>query len=332
MVEEMILENSPACEIIRRSEPKTEDEFREARTVGLGGSDAGAILGLSTYKSPFMVACEKMKLVRRSEDTDATRRGKKREPWLRGLLADWFFAETGKQVKVYSAPGQYRSKRNPIIIAQMDGFVDIEGLGLGVLEIKTAIDFMMPYWENDQIPDSYYAQGQHYALGTDLPYTLFFAEVGDTFLYRISPRNQEFIDKMEAQEVQFWNTYIVPKILPDPAGIEKEEPYLLQLYGKSDSEHFIALPDLAEKAARYLALGEAIKPLEAEKDAINALFKGRIGNAKGAAAGAYRVTWSRFKRESLDTAKLKVEEPKIWQKYRKESDTGRLTISLPVTK
>lgn len=332
MVEEMILENSPACEIIRRSEPKTEEEFREARTVGLGGSDAGAILGLSTYKSPFMVACEKMKLVRRSEDTDATRRGKKREPWLRGLLADWFFAETGKQIKVYSAPGQYRLRRNPIIIAQMDGFVDIEGLGLGVLEIKTAIDFMMPYWENDQIPDSYYAQGQHYNNATALPYTLFFAEVGDTFLYRVAPRNQDFIDKMEAQENQFWNTYIVPKILPDPSGLENEGDYLLQLYGKSESEKFIALPDLTEQAARYLAIGEALKPLEAEKEAINALFKKRIGDAKGAAAGPYKVTWSRFKKESLDVAALKVEEPKIWQKYRRESDTGRLTISLPKAK
>lgn len=328
-MEELILENSEACEVVRRSEAKSEEEFREGRRVGLGGSDAGAILKLSKYKSPFMVACEKMSLVRRAGDTDATRRGKRREPWLRNVLADWFQEETGVKLEIFKSPAMYRSKRNPFMVMNLDGFVKHPELGLGVLEIKTANEYMMKEWVEDSIPDSYFAQGQHYDEGMGLPFTLFFAEVGDTFLYRIAPRNEAFVDKMLHEESAFWKTYIEPKILPEPMGLDAEDDYLMQLYGGSVSENIIQLADMEPMAQRYLFINDQLKGLEAEKKEIQNILKARIGEAKGASLGAYKATWSRFKMERFDTEAFKVAEPSLWQQYRKEVDSGRFTITAP---
>ena len=331
MVEEMILEKSEACEIVRRAEAKSEEEFREGRKAGLGGSDSGAIMELSKYKSPFMVACEKLGMVKKSGDTEATRRGKRREPWLRNILSDWYAeeGETGKRLEVYSAPGQYRAKDNPLLLANLDGFVIHPDLGLGVLEIKTAVEEMMPEWASDAIPDSYYAQGQHYCRVTGLPYTFFFAEVGETFLFRIAPRNPAFIADMEAREIDFWKRYIETRTLPEPMGISKEDDYLMQLYGESESEAILQLPDLEDRGARYVFLNEQIKALESEKKEIQNVLKAKIGEAKGAALGAYKATWSRYMQERFDTEAFKIAHPDLWQAFRKEAPSGRFTITAP---
>lgn len=328
MVEEMILENG-AAEVIRRSESASEAEFVEGRKVGIGGSDAGAILGLSRYKSPFMVACEKLALVKRSGDTDATRRGKRREPWLREILANYYTAETGKKITVFKSPAMYRAKDNPFMVANLDGFVAIEGLGLGVLEIKTASEYMMGEWADDSVPDSYYAQGQHYTAVTGLPFTLFFAEVGDTFLLRHAPAAPSFTGQMIDAERAFWTDFIEPRRLPEPSGLDSEDDYLMQLYGESESEAMLSLPDMAESAARYLFINDQLKALEAEKKKIANVLKARIGDAKGAALGAYKATWSRFTTERFDTEAFKVVHPALWQEYRKEAPSGRFTISAP---
>lgn len=327
-MEELILEKSDACEVVRHSEAKSDEEFREGRKVGLGGSDAGAAMGLSRYKSPFMVACEKMSLVRPFAGNDATRRGQRREPWLRNILPEYFPDQMGKKITVFKSPAMYRSKTHPFMVSNLDGFVDIEGMGLGVLEIKTANEFMMGEWADDNVPDSYYAQGQHYAECLGLPYTLFFAEVGDTFLLRISPRSDAFVSDMLASEADLWFNHIEPKILPEPMGIDAEDDYLMQLYGGSTSESMIDLSELADSAGRYLFINEELKRLEAEKKAIQTTMKARIGDAKGATFGStYKATWSRFKMERFDSDAFKTEEPVLWQKYRKEVDSGRFIIT-----
>lgn len=332
MLDEMILEKSDACEVVRRSEAKDEEAFREGRRVGLGGSDAGAVMGLSKYKSPFMVACEKLGRVRPFAGNEATRRGQRREPWLRNILSDWFQEETGKKLAVFKSPAMYRSKANPFMVANLDGFVEHPDLGLGVLEIKTAVEFMMGQWADDSVPDSYYAQGQHYAEVTGLPYTLFFAEVGDTFLYRLAPRAGAFVDDMKAKESSFWRDYIEANALPEPSGLDAEDDYLMQLYGDSPSETLLDMPELADRAARYLFLNEELKRLEAEKKEIANVVKARIGEAKGATLGGFKATWSRFSTERFDTEAFKIAHPALWQEFRKEVPSGRLTISEPKAK
>jgi predicted phage-related endonuclease len=104
-------------------------------------------MGLSKYKSPFMAACEKLGKVAPFAGNDATRRGQRREPWLRAIFADWYREQTGTKAVAFTSPAMYRSKSCPFMIANLDGFVYLEGEGkLGVLEIKTASEFMRGQW------------------------------------------------------------------------------------------------------------------------------------------------------------------------------------------
>lgn len=66
-----------------------DDAWREARKQGLGGSDISAVLGFSTYRSPWAVWAEKtgVRSWQDDESSDAADLGTELEPWLLGKAA-----------------------------------------------------------------------------------------------------------------------------------------------------------------------------------------------------------------------------------------------------
>jgi putative phage-type endonuclease len=72
----------------------TEDEWLEWRRAGIGGSDIGALLGLSKWASPFSLWADKVGLIPPSETTERQQIGKDAEPF----LADVFHRRTGLYV------------------------------------------------------------------------------------------------------------------------------------------------------------------------------------------------------------------------------------------
>ena len=55
----------------------THDEWLALRRTGIGGSDAGAIMGVSPYKGAFSVWADKMGKLPPLEDNEALRRGQR---------------------------------------------------------------------------------------------------------------------------------------------------------------------------------------------------------------------------------------------------------------
>lgn len=62
----------------------TDDQWRAARKHGLGGSDISAVLGFSTYRSPWAVWAEKtgVRSWQEDESSEASELGTELEPWL----------------------------------------------------------------------------------------------------------------------------------------------------------------------------------------------------------------------------------------------------------
>jgi putative phage-type endonuclease len=142
-----------------------DEEWLRMRMDGLGGSEAGAVMGMSNFSSPLMVYLRKKVLVAPSETSIAAERGKMLEPVIRGRAIKNF-----PQLVIEPVPFMFFHPVYPFMLANIDGvihaphIINIRGediLGIGGHEIKSAkTDYG---WKEDEIPDSYYCQVQHYS-------------------------------------------------------------------------------------------------------------------------------------------------------------------------
>jgi putative phage-type endonuclease len=126
-------------------------EWHQARK-GIGGSDIGALMGKSPWKSPFQLWAEKTGQL--SDDIEPSmpmKLGTAFEPAIRQL-----FQEENKDWLTVHETGTWQSKENSLLKANPDGIIEWKDGELGVLEIK----FTRQYW--DDLPEHYNLQVQHY--------------------------------------------------------------------------------------------------------------------------------------------------------------------------
>lgn len=138
----------------------------KARSYGIGGSDAAAVIGKSPYKSNVDLFDEKTgrKVAEDISDKPYVQYGNGAEPLIRKL-----FALDYPEYKVeYHENRILRSVEHPFMQASLDGeLTDQEGRR-GILEIKTSNILQPGQWTKwkDQIPDNYYIQVLHYLIVT----------------------------------------------------------------------------------------------------------------------------------------------------------------------
>lgn len=319
---------SPSCRSLFYMKGVTEEKFRELRTMGIGGSDAGAIMGLSKYKSPMLVVADKLGLTK-YEESDATRRGKRMEPVIRENLAKWAAEIDGVPIEVYEvfdSPWLYQSVEYPFMLANIDGLVKHRDHGLCLLEIKTADIRLETEWANNGVPDSYYAQVQHYMSVLGLNMAIVFVLIGLNPEIRYVPRNDKFIASMIEEERIIWHDFVEKKLLPSPSGLDRENDFLNETYA-NPSQDVIDLSGFEEKAARHVFLKNEIDALTAERDCITAFFKDQLKDAKRGTMPGYVATWSRFKSKSFDKSALEKENPDLVARFTTEKDSGRFLLS-----
>lgn len=167
-----------------------EKEWLNSRNKGIGGSDAGAILGVNPYKSNVDLFLEKICMCQGGEacneqgkkepdnisDKPAVIYGKKAEEHLRAL----FMLDNPQYTLHYSPFDILQSLENPFMQGTLDGeLTDSEG-NKGILEIKTCEiknSLQWRQWDN-KVPDYYYAQIIHYfALDVDFKFAILNAQL-----------------------------------------------------------------------------------------------------------------------------------------------------------
>lgn len=138
----------------------------KARTYGIGGSDASAIVGMNPYKTNIDLFEEKIgrKLPEDISDKPYVRFGTMAEPHIRALFA----LQYPEYHVSYHENRILRSKEYPFLQASLDGELEDENGRKGILEIKTTNILQSMQYEKwkDRIPDNYYTQVLHYLLVT----------------------------------------------------------------------------------------------------------------------------------------------------------------------
>lgn len=132
------------------------------REIGIGGSDAGAVVGLNHWKTNVDLWKEKTGISKGNNisDNQAVKFGKEAEKYIRGL----FVLEHPEYLVDYHEFWMYLNSENDFMYATLDGELKDRNTGeKGILEIKTTTIHNSNQWNDweNRIPDSYYVQVLH---------------------------------------------------------------------------------------------------------------------------------------------------------------------------
>lgn len=298
-------------------------EFTADRTQFLGGSDIGAILGLSKYRTPLQVWMEKTG--KEVEMVDSL-------PLRFGSFAEEFVAREYARATGFELLHDESLHMHPsytFMGAHIDRFVFDTAYNLAasednklpnrLLECKTANPFAANEWGDvgsDQIPMSYLCQCIWYMAITGIDKTDLAVLFGnsDFRIYQIH-QDRELENLILERAIQFWSDYVQTDT-PPPA--QSEHDYQ-RLFTKGDpSKSAEANRATCELASRLHLLNQEIEVREAEISSIKQAFMSQMGEAELLTyQGKVLATWKAPKPSyRLDSKRLETEHPEWANQYK----------------
>ena len=307
-------------------------EWLKLRASGIGGSDAGAIMGLNKYATPLSVYFAKKDL--------AVQEGSKAAEW-GNILEDPIRQKAREElgIQIETVPGMFTNKEHDFMNANFDGLVFVEGekeiagsvvSGLGGHEIKTSRTG--DGFTTDEIPDSYYAQVQHYMAVTGLTFFVLTVFIFDQYTGRhyVIPRNEEFIERLIEAESTFWNDFVLANGMPAPTGNENELDLVKAL---PMAEEITLSEDTEQLLEEKAAIDGQIKDLQEKSDILKEHVLIKMTEASGgenapktiAVCGLWKISLNTQVSKRVDTNALK--KAGVYDEYAKESISRVLRIT-----
>jgi putative phage-type endonuclease len=260
-------------------------KFEKERASGIGGSDAPIICGVARWKTPLQLWWEKVQALEGSAGGEE----EENDMLLWGILMEpQILKQYGKKTKRVITRHKALIRHPDIewLIAHLDGKQKDKELGIGVVEAKNVSRYVSDRWA-DEAPLEVQVQSQHYMAATGLEYATAVGLVGGhKLIWQDIERNQKFIDAMLEKEDNFWM-----RIRADnpPTATAADSKFLNTLIkpvpakvvvfdgegGDLDAELQLILNEIEKQK-------EVMKPLEKEKDRIEARIKQMMGDAEEA--------------------------------------------------
>lgn len=295
-------------------------EWIHERSKGIGGSDAGIILGVNKYRTAFELWLEKTGQVDPVEiDNEAIYWGNEME----NVVAKEFEKRTGKKVRrtnfMYSHPEHHFIKAN------VDRLIVGES---AVLECKTASAYLAKDWEADEIPASYLIQVQHYigVTGKEKGYIAVLIG-GNKFIWKEIERDEELINMIFDAEKHFWKYHVQQFHAPELDGSSAAEQYLKEKYNRAEAGKEIVLPseykDLLQQYNEIIADEKLVKTARTE---IENKIKAELKEAESGIVDHFIVSWKNQSRTSLDSKALKEKFPNVYKEVLKESSFRKFGV------
>jgi putative phage-type endonuclease len=311
--------------ITNETKDMTKEEWLEARSGGIGGSDASSVLGFNPYKSSISVYLEKIHYVHVANGLESVNgikpsvsEAKKDVSYrmelgnkLEEFVAREFTLKTGKKVR--NINGILKNDNYPFALANIDRAVVGEK---AFLECKVTNSFSKKLWQKE-VPMHYQIQMIHYMAITGATHCYIAALIGneELVIHKID-RDEELINQVMDLEKRFWDKCVLGKNLPNPDGSEDYSNMLQGIYKNSKKEELI----LFEKEPlmnRYDEVCELSKDIDKEKKTIEQYLQSQMKEYEVAYLGDRKITWKTQTRNSLDSKRLKKEHPELVEKYMK---------------
>ena len=294
-------------------------EWLKERRCGIGGSDVGAILGVNKYKTPFEVYLEKTEPITEvGEQSESAYWGDKFEE----AVAKEFEKRTGKKVR--RDRKHYKHKDYHFMVANIDRRVVGEN---SILECKTANQYLLKDWEDEEIPASYLLQVQHYLFvtGAELGYIAVLIG-GQKFIWKEVQRDEELIEMIIEAEKDFWKM-VEDKTPPPLDGSSAAEKYLLEKYSNAEVGKIEELGlEYKDKIKNLFELKYQKDLLDTQIKEIENQIKFELKDAEIGFVPGYSVSWKNVSSNRVDSKKLRAEYPDIYKEVLKESKSRRFSI------
>lgn len=299
----------------------------ERRLTGIGGSEAGAAVGISRWQSRRgLIETKGRRLIPDPEAPERLRLrlGREMEPILREHAWEKLQERYGDVPRPRVSRRLYRSPRHPFVIANIDGL-----LGDAILEAKTDAFGFEPWGPEDAdwavaIPPAYAAQVQHNIEAADRDRAFLIVMIGlgqEERLYEV-PRDQAYIDNLVAVEGPVWDRVMLVReriarlgpeadlddLLGPVDGSDQTERYLRRRFPVGDGEIRTATATDELLMAEFRDGRIAAKRLELQLAVLQQRIEDLIGTSEGLSGGPAvgTITWSRSK-DSTSTEHGKVE-------------------------
>lgn len=217
-----------------------------------------------------------------------------------------------------------RSKEHPYMIADVDRLIVGEDAGL---ECKTASAFNADQWKDGAVPRHYLLQCYHYmAVTGKRNWYIAVVVLGQGFQYAKLEWDEKVISDLIAVEGDFWFNHVIPNAMPAADGSNATDQVLDQLYGSKTMPAVIRLDGFEKRLARRNEIGEQLKLLEQEQKQIDQEVKMYMGSHETAICEGFKVSWQSVISSRLDTKRIKVEQPELYQEYLTESTSRKFTV------
>lgn len=293
----------------------------------VGGSDIGAIVGVSPWQNALDVYEAKLGLAPPPDAAQLKifRRGKLLEPAVLGMLC-----VDRPDVLLANSNRRYRDSQQPLFSCEVDAEATVGGEDVNI-EVKTSR--VAREWGEagtEDIPPVYSAQAQ-WGLGiTGKRRTLVAALIWDELRVFEVVRNDDVIAWLREEALKFWSL-VEARTPPPPTRLEQVKRACAQLVGMP-----VELSDAGfDSLQAVLGAREKIRELERDQEtAEHALFEEirkawsvpsdptvdmPQDNALLTYGGKAVAVWRRQTRESIDAKRLREEEPLTFHKYARET-------------
>lgn len=246
--------------LIAATKGMEEQEWLQLRRGGIGGSEAAAVAGVSPYASPLVVYMDKRGMYQRQVNDavkEAAEWGHIMEPVLRQQFKQRINAEREAQglqpLWIQQRHAIFAHDEFDFMRTNLDGQIFGHELGTGILEIKTASEYLKDDWAGEDVPNNYYIQVQHNIKVMEANYAYLVRLVGgNKYKHYFIPRDEETINSLVEIEQNFWVNNVLAKRPPVTSGNDAESEMLKIMYPNSYDEPVIELPnEFVDVAANY---------------------------------------------------------------------------------
>lgn len=316
-----ILKYLPNCTVFSTVKQEDDEEgWLKARTRGIGGSDVGAICGVSPFTSARQIYLNKTGQFQDAlKPNDAAKERMHFGHMLEPIVADEYSQRTGNKVIAVNATLVH--KDHPWALANVDRLiVDDDGRPVGILECKTTSEYMNEEWESGEILLSYIYQLNWYLWILGLEKGAFACLVGgNKFYYYDVFRNDELLENtiIPAAE-KFWFDNVLA--LKEPEMQATDTDFANSIYSTVVKNSEITLPDdeTNELARTVFDCKAKIKELEKIMAEAQNRIKDRLQDNEIGYTKDYTIKWSPRSQVRVDTDKLKTEFPEIYAQVQKK--------------
>ena len=313
-----------AAKVLTSTENLPYEDWLSYRKLGIGGSDASIVCGISRYRSPVELWMNKTGQLPDEEAGEAAYWGTK----LEALVREEFTMRTG--IKVSLVKQILQSEEHPFMLANLDGVCEHPDHGPCIFEAKTASAYKSGEWE-DTIPDEYMIQVQHYMAVTGYAGTYIAVLIGgNTFKWKFVERDEELISTIIQLETDFWN-HVQEGNPPSLDGSGASAKFLAERFPDSVPKSQIMLPDDAVKLIQqYDEACEQLEVITEQKQKAENLLKQMMGENEIGPVDGRTITWKSIFQERLDSRTLKAEHPVLYKKYANKTSYRRFSIKAAV--